>query len=264
MQQPAQPNVFQQASNALTGALGATGQGVNFRPSAMGYSPESVGAGTAVSGIQQYMNPYTQQIIDRTAQDIGSAQQQAMNQLGAQATAARAFGGSRQGVAESLTNQNFIDQLANTSAQLRQQGFQTALGASQQDVANRLNADLANQAARARAAEFGQGQELAVERQRLAAAQQLAGLGQQAFGFGQDITQQQQQFGGQQQALNQALINAARSQYGGFTGAPQTSIGLPLQALGAANMGQRTETQTRSPGLFGILGALSGVGGGFA
>jgi len=97
---------------------------------------------------------------------------------------------------------------------------------------------------------------------RAGAAGQLAGLGQQMFGQGQDITRQQQEFGLRQQAINQALIDAARNQFGGFAGAPQTAIGLPLQAVGAANMGQNTQTQRYSPGLFDYLSLGAGVGGG--
>jgi len=43
---------------------------------------------------QGQMNPYTQNVIDRTQQDIMRQQQLAEQNLGAQATAAGAFGGS--------------------------------------------------------------------------------------------------------------------------------------------------------------------------
>jgi len=270
-------NVFQQASGALTDAMGGARNIMGFQGQQVGtqfgYDPQQVAAQQAAGGIQTYMNPYTQEVIDRSMRDISTAQQQAMNQLGAQATAARAFGGSRQGVAEALTNQNFINQLATTASGLRQQGFQTALGASQQDVANQMQAALANQAAMARAQEFGQGTSLQAQTANQAAAQnaanlrlqasgQLGGLGQTGFGMGQSIIGMQQEQGRQQQAMNQALINAARSQYGGFTGAPQTAIGLPMQAVGAANMGQQTQTQRYSPGLFDYLSLGAGIGGG--
>ena len=271
-------NVFQQASSALTDAMGGARNIMGFQGQQVGtqfgYDPQQVAAERAAAGIQTYMNPYTQEVIDRSMQDIGTAQQQAMNQLGAQATAARAFGGSRQGVAEALTNQNFINQLATTAAGLRQQGFQTALGAAQGDVASQMQAALANQAAMARAQEFGQGTTLEAERANQAAAQQaaalrlqasgqLGGLSQTGFGMGRDIIGMQQGFGQQQQAMNQRLIDAARGQYGGFAGAPQTSIALPLQAVGAANMGQQTQTQRYSPGLFDYLSLGAGIGGGF-
>jgi hypothetical protein len=271
-------NVFQQASGALTDAMGGARNIMQFQGQQVGtqfgYDPQQVAAQQAAGGIQTYMNPYTQQVIDLAGQDIERQRQMAMNQLGAQATAARAFGGSRQGVAEALTSGEFARQAAQQAAGLRQQGFQTALGASQQDVANQLQAALANQIATSRATEFGQATTLDAERANQAAAQQaaalrlqasgqLGGLGQTGFGMGRDIIGMQQGFGQQQQATNQALINAARGQFGGFAGAPAASIGLPLQAVGAANMGQRTETQRYNPGLFDYLSLGAGVGGGF-
>jgi hypothetical protein len=186
------PNVFNQAAGAYNTAL----QGPN---------------------IGQFMNPFTQNVTNRTMADIGTAQQMGMNQLGADATRAGAFGGSRHGVAEAQTNAGFIKQMADTSANLNMQGFNTALGAAQ------------NQ----------QG-----------VMSQLAGQG---FGFGQQLNQQQMQQGQMQQAIQQALIDAAKGQYAGFTGAPERSIQLPMAAVGAANMGQSTQTSTRTPGLFDYL-----------
>lgn len=359
--------------------VSAQGVGTQF-----GYGPQNVQAGSAAGGINTYMNPYNQQVIDTTMADLERQRLMQQNQLGAQATAARAFGGSRQGIAEAETNRAFAQQGGQLAAQLRQQGFQTALGASQQDVANQMQAALANQAAGGRAAEFGQqtglqaqgmnqqaamqaalanqaaqaqaaqfgqqtglqaqqanqqaalqaalanqaaggraaefGQQLGFQGQQanqqaamqaalanqaaqaqaaqfgqqtglqaqgmnqqaalqaalanqsagaqaaqlgLAAAGQLGNLSQQGFNMGQSINQQQQQFGTMQQAINQALIDAARAQYGGFTGAPMASLSAPLAALGAANMGQNTSTQTQQPGLFNYLslglGALSDI-----
>ena len=74
-QNVAQPSVFNQAAGAYNAAL----QGPN---------------------IGQFMNPFTQNVTNRAMADIGTAQQMAQNQLGAQATQARAFGGSRHGVAD--------------------------------------------------------------------------------------------------------------------------------------------------------------------
>jgi len=72
--------------------------------------------------------------------------------------------------------------------------------------------------------------------------------------MGQGIQQQQMQQGLQQQVLNQALIDAARQQYAGYTGAPMQSLQAPLAALGVGgDLGQKTQTGTYSPGLFNYL-----------
>jgi hypothetical protein len=133
-----------------------------------------------------------------------------------------------------------------------------------------MQAALANQGAGARAAEFGQSSTLQAQianqqaaaqaaQQRLAAASTMGSLANTGFNMGMQTTQQQMQQGLLQQALNQQLIDAARGQYGGFTGAPAASMNLPLAALGAGNMGQQTTTTTSRPGLMQYMTALFGA-----
>ena len=76
--------------------------------------------------IQEFMNPYEQQVIQGTLGDIEQSRQMAAMQNAQQATAAKAFGGSRYGVQQSLTDQGALAQAAKTSAQMRQQGYGTA------------------------------------------------------------------------------------------------------------------------------------------
>ena len=175
--------------------------------------------------IGQFMNPYTSAVTATTMQDLERQRQMQMNDIGAQATRANAFGGSRQGVAEALTNEAFARQGANTFANLNQQGFNTALNAAQ-------------------------GQQ-GIQ----------SGLAGQGFGFGQSIGAQQAAQGQAQQQTNQALIDAIKAQYGGFTGQPNASMSGLINALNAAGMGQGTTTQTQksNPGLLNILGALAGL-----
>lgn len=178
----------------------------------------------AKPNIGAFQNPYTQQVINRSQADLGRQQAQTLNTLGASATAAGAFGGSRHGIAEAEVMKGYAQIGADMAANLRHQGFNTALGAAQ-------------------------------NQQQMQS--QLAGQG---FGFGQQIGQQQATQGAQQQALMQSLINAAKGQYAGYTGAPQQALQLPLAALGAIPMGGgQTTTQSQTPGLFNLL-AL-GLGG---
>lgn len=183
------------------------------------YSQAAGAYNQALAGpnVGAFFNPFQQQVLGNTMNDIGTAQQQAMGQLGAQATAAHAFGGSRQGVAEGATNAAFIKQLGDTSANMNMQGWQNALGAAQQQ----------------------QGMQ-----------SQLAGQG---FGFGQQLGQQQAQQGLSQQAMMQQLIDAAKNQWSGYAGAPQNALTLPMAAVSGANMGQQTQTQSQQPGLFNYL-----------
>jgi len=208
-------NVNQASAGALQGAIGGTQRAMQ--------GPLQVGA---------YANPYTSAVIDRTQQDIERQRQMSMNTLGAQATAANAFGGSRQGVAEGVMAGEYGRMAGDMAAQQRQANYSQALQAAMAD-----------------------------RQARLGAASQLGGLGQQAFQTGQTIQQNQLQQGLLQQGMQQALIDAAKQQYAGYTASPMQSLSAPLAALGATPTPQTT-TQTQKPGLFNYLQLGANVIGG--
>ena len=124
-------NPFQQASQAQQGALAT-------------YSNPSAAA-------MNMMNPYNQQVVDATLRDVGSAAQMGLNQIGAQAQGAGAYGGSRQGIAEAEALKGFNQQALDQVSRLKQQGYNQSM----------------NDAFRA--------------------AQGLQSAGQQSFGYGQSI-----------------------------------------------------------------------------
>jgi hypothetical protein len=239
----------------------------NFQPvdmQAVDVAGSPIQAGQLAStDMGQYMNPYTQQVIERGQADIERQRQMATQSLGAQAQQAKAFGGSRHGVAEGTLGGEYARMGADLAAQQRQQAFQQAQKAAQYDIGQRYAADIANRqaeeaaAARQQAANLAnyQGQFTGAGIQQ-AAASGLAGLGQQGFNIGSQIQQQQAQQGLLQQGLQQALIDAAKGQYAGFTGAPAASLSAPLAALGATP-NQSTTTQSQTPGLFNYLQTLA-------
>lgn len=82
-----------------------------------GFGPESY---------RQYMNPYESQVVDATRADFGRARDMASQMTDQQATAAGAFGGSRQAVLEG-TRLGEIDRAeADALARLRYGGFRDA------------------------------------------------------------------------------------------------------------------------------------------
>lgn len=86
--------------------------------------------------VQKYMNPYENQVVQNTLADIERARQGQISAEGAAATAAKAFGGTRQGVTRSLIDEASLRNAGNLAAQLRQSGFAQAqnLGLSQQQM----------------------------------------------------------------------------------------------------------------------------------
>jgi hypothetical protein len=76
--------------------------------------------------IQQFYNPYEQQVVQGALGDIERSRQMQDVADRARAVQARAFGGSRQGVQEALTNEAALRQAATTASGLRQTGFTQA------------------------------------------------------------------------------------------------------------------------------------------
>lgn len=86
--------------------------------------------------VQKYMNPYENQVVQNTLADIERARQGQISAEGARATAAGAFGGTRQAVTRSLVDEAALRNAGNLAAQLRQGGFAQAqnLGLAQQQM----------------------------------------------------------------------------------------------------------------------------------
>jgi len=257
-------NVYDQSSQGLTGAFnsvyGAMDQNAN---NPQGYDPSFVGQpNTIQSGIQGYMNPYTDQVIGNTMNDMERNRQMQLTQIEGQAANAGAFGGSRQGLVESELNRNTLDRMGNVSANMRNQAYGQAAGLAGQDINNNMNAGFANQNAANQANQFGIGQQNNQFANTLAGAGALGGLSNQAFNVGQDITQQQQQQGLMQQALNQSILDQGSAMYGQYSQTPQELLNLRLGSLGQNPLNDATTTTTtKTPGMFDYLSMGAGLAG---
>jgi hypothetical protein len=121
-----------QYGNANQGLLGAQdyGTGQSFQES-----------------VQNFMNPYTDQVVNSSLKDINRARQMADLSTMGGAAKSGAFGGSREALMRAENTRNALDQAASTAGQLRSQGFNTAANLAQQEKLQRLGltaADLQN------------------------------------------------------------------------------------------------------------------------
>ena len=256
VQQFVAPNVGYQAGeealvNAALAGPGITGTDLAAQMAAYGgtYQPAQIMARQANLGMEgpgsvgSYMNPYTKTVRENALADLESARRSAIAQTGERATQARAFGGSRQGVAEALTNQGFAKQAANLGTTLNEQAFNQAMALQGQDIARQSAADLANQQAGLAGAQF-----------RLGAANQLGNLAaqQQALriGGGQAVMQA----GEARRALDQQQLDAIRNIGLQRLGIVQSSLGAQPANLGM----QATTPYTQNVGSGLLGGALAG------
>jgi len=179
---------------------------------------------------QQFMSPYQQQVIDTTLSEFDKQRQQAMAGQNAQAVAGGAFGGAREGIQRAEYGAQTLQDRAALQAQLQQQGF--------------------GQAQQAAGQAFQQQQGLASLQQQLASGQigGLSALGQQ------------------QQAQQQAVLDAQTAAAKEAAFEPYTRYGLVGQQLTGLAGGFPTQVQTYNPTqpaspLQSLLGTLTGVGG---
>ena len=198
---------------------------------------------TGPGSIASYMNPYTEAVRTNALSDLESARRAAIQQTGERATAARAFGGSRQGVAEALTNQGFAKQAATLGTTLNEQAFNQAMAMQQADIGRRSAADIANQQAGLQGAQL-----------RLGGASQLGNLAAQQQALRLGGAQAVMGAGGARQALDQQQMDAIRNIGLQRLGVVQSSLGAQPANLGM--VAQTPYSQNVGAGLLG--GALAG------
>ena len=170
-----------------------------------------------------YANPYEQQVISGALADLGEAYGQTQKQMNAQAIGAGAFGGSRQGIENVLGRERYLDTVGDTSARLRQAGFESGANRFAQDRAAQL------QSAQSQIGALGQ------------SAAGLAGFGTQARGIEQaglaenyrDFIEEREYGAGQIRQMVGALSGAPIRSYGEERSG---SVGTPV--AGPSTFGQ--------------------------
>ena len=187
---------------------------------------------------QTYANPYEDQVISGALGDLREAYGQTQKSMNASAIGAGAFGGSRQGIQNVLGAERFIESAGDTSARLRQAGFESG--------ANRFMADRGAQMS-------GLGAKLGAAQSQISGLQQasagLAGFGTQARGIAQaglaegyrDFIEERE-FGG----------NQVKQMIGALSGAP-------IRSYGEERTGYTT-TPVAGPSTFGqVAGAFTAM-----
>jgi hypothetical protein len=199
-------------------AAGQTGVGAPTTQAGIG----SILQAQAGPDISQFYNPYQSYVLDELNRQ--SAMQQ--NQLAAQSVQAGAFGGGRQGVQAAEQEQARLRALGLAQAQ----GFQTALGAAQQQ-----------------------------QQVGLQAGSQLANIGQMQQGMAQQDINQLMAAGGLQRQLAQQTADAARQTELQRAYEPYQRAEFLKNLYAAGPTTQSAITQTTQPGT-NPLGQAVGAG----
>ena len=207
----------------------AVGQGIG----PLGTAQQRVAAaGIDPTSYQQFMNPFMEDVIATTQQDIADKGAQQQLQAQARAVGQGAFGGSRQAVLQGQIASDVMDQQARTGAQLRSAGFQQAQNLAQQAAQQQLRqAQLTGQL-----------------------GQTVAGLGVQTAGLGQLGQQMGVQdvntllgIGGLQQQQGQRELDVARANQLAQQALPFQRIGFMSDIFRGVPALQQTYSTTTTP-----------------
>ena len=229
---------FLQQAQQQAGAAGSTLGGV------------SLGAPTAAQ-TQAFMSPYQSQVMEASLAEFDRNKAIQEQGLRDQAVASGAFGGGREGVAMAEYDKASDMNRAQLQASLLNQGFQQAMGARQQDIANRFGLGQAQQGLGGFQAGLGS-QLQGMQGTDISRLGSLGALNQAQTQAGLEATRQANQMAAYQpQEQIQNYANIVTGIMGGMagSGSQQTQVPnpSPLQtALGAAATGA------------GIYGALGG------
>ena len=192
----------------------------------------------ATTGFQSYLDQvmpqYDSNVIKPALDALETQRQQALAGNASSATAAKAFGGDRQGVVEANTNALFGNQAAQLQANLGKEGYETALG--------QFNAD---------------------QNRALQSSGLLSDLAAQQRNFSYGDATAMQQVGNVQQGQTQAGLDDAYNRFLEQRDYPLQQLAIRQSALSSqpyATSQSSTTTGPRGSRAGGILGgALSGA-----
>jgi len=188
--------------------------------------------------LQQYMNPYMQNVVQRQQQDASRQAAIAQQAQGAQAARSGAFGGS----GDYLMRSQAAGNLARQKGDIQAQGLNNAYGQAMQQFNAEQGQNLAAAQLNAQQGQFGAGLGLQGLQTAMTGANTLGTLGQNQYQQNMGINALQNQYGLQQQAQVQKDLD---TKYGDFTAAQnypykQLSFmsdiirGVPLSATGSS------------------------------
>ena len=207
------------------------GRGLGGLRGAQAFTAATAAGMPAVTDISTYMNPYMTNVADVAARELTrrSDMQRVANQ--AQATQARAFGGSRADIVEAERQRNLQQGLGDIYTQAQARAFDTALKASQTDRKQQLASGL-GMAQTASAAE----------------ALEAADIGRQ-LGIGQ-----------LQRGMDQSVLDLGYNQFVQERDYPKQQLGFYSDILRGVPTGSMTTTTGPAPQQPSLFGQIAGAG----
>lgn len=255
------------AANTLNNALSNTNSLLGYQAPTLSapatVTPNTIAAGQlANTDLTPYLNPYTNDVVNSTLSNLALARAQQQVSDDAAATAANAFGGTRQAVQNALTTNDYLRNVASTTANLNQSAYANAQAAALADINNQLSASQTNAANRLNASEFNAtgaynaaaanaANSLAGANLQMNAANLLGSLSNDQLNQALQRAGAIEGVGAEQTGQQQAIDQAAYQEFLRQAQFPIEQQQLRSQALTEIPIQQTTSSTTsKSPGLF--------------
>lgn len=265
---PTGTNAYKSASDTISGLL-------SYRPPTIA-APTQVNANPITAGqlsgtdLTPYMNPFQKDVIDASIAQNGFARDQQAVKDNASATAAHAFGGSRQGVQRAETTGAYDRNNQINLADLNTGNFNQARAGAQYDIGNKFAADQFNSGQKLTAGMFNSTgaynadvanaqNDITGANMRGNSALSLANLSDQQLRSALMRAGVISSVGDQQQAQQQNVDDASYEEFMRMINDPYQKQALRNSSLGAYPVqATTTNTSKSSPGIGGILGGILG------
>jgi hypothetical protein len=257
--QPMQQQAFQGAANmqpsaqvglgsGIAGMAGVGALGTNFQ------GGQFQGGQFDTQAAQQYMNPYTQNVVDYQKSQALRDFQIAQPMRQAQAVQQGAFGGSRSAIVDAEAQRSLNSQLQGITATGQQAAFQQAQQQFNADQARNMQAQQLGEQSR----QYGAGLGMQGLQTGLQAASTLGQLGQTQYGQQMGINQLQSQYGQQQQQQAQRPLDMAYQDFMNQQNYPYKQLGFMSDMIRGLPLGQQSTSQMYQapPSTLQTVGAL--------
>lgn len=192
------------------------------------------------STVSEFMNPYEDAAVQQAMKDIRQQGNEQMAGINAQAAGSGAFGGSRQAIRQGQLDQSILSEQGRTAAGMRQSGYQNAAqraqSAYEQSMGRQQNS-----------AQMSIQGGLDLGRGLGSLGMQQAQLGEAAQGLAFKDINMLNQVGAQEQAQQQAMLDANRQNQYQNVMAPYQQLGFYSDIYQGMPTSQQTFTQQQQP-----------------
>lgn len=204
--------------------------------------------------LNPYLNPYIDNVEKKSLAALDDTRMQALMGNADKAASANAFGSSRHGIVDAVTNAQSAKDAGLLSAQLRSSGFENAQNAALSDIGNKYAADVSNRDSdmNAQLAELAALQNSGAGLTSLAGAESDANMKNFAAML---------QSAGIKTAQQQAELDARRQKFDERQNYDTDKLNLRLSALGMSPYGKTENVErTTQPASAGTDWAQAGLG----